>query len=159
MNTAHLHLILNHVPVLGTAFGLAVLVWGLWQRSDDIKRLALTLLTVTALSAIPAYLTGEPAEGAVKGMADVAGNLIERHEEAAGVALAGALVMGAFAVVGLVAFRRQRTVPSWFGVTTLLGAVAVSGLMAWAANLGGQVHHPEIRSGMAPVGQAERHHD
>lgn len=145
MNTAHLHLILNHLPVLGTAFGCAILAFGLWKRSEDIKRLALLSLTITALLAIPAYLTGEPAEKTVKGLPGVAGNLIERHEEAAGVALGGVLALGAFAVVGLVVFRRQRPVATWFGVTALLGAIAVSGLMAWAANLGGQVHHPEIR--------------
>ena len=40
MNPAHWHLMLNNVPVLGTAFGIVII----------------------ALLAIPAYLTGEPAE-------------------------------------------------------------------------------------------------
>ena len=31
MNVAHWHLILNHIPVLGTAFGLVVLGAGLWK--------------------------------------------------------------------------------------------------------------------------------
>jgi uncharacterized membrane protein len=159
MNSAHLHLILNHLPVLGTVFGLAILAFGLWKRSEDNKQLALGLLVITALLAIPTYLTGEPAEGAVKGLSGVAGDLIERHEEAAGVALGGVLALGLFAVVGLVAFRRQRPVATWFGVTALLGALIVSGLMAWTANLGGQVHHPEIRGPASPSSAAKEHHD
>ena len=159
MNSAHLHLVLNHLPVLGTAFGLAILAFGLWKRSEDNKRLALGLLVITALLAIPAYLTGEPAEGAVKGMSGVAGDLIERHEEAAGVALGGVLALGLFAVVGLVAFRGQRPVPKWFGGAALLGALVVSGLMAWTANLGGQVHHPEIRGAASQSSSARGHQD
>jgi uncharacterized membrane protein len=159
MNWAHLHLILNHLPVLGTMFGLGILAYGLWKRSEDNKRLALGLLVITALLAIPAYLTGEPAEGAVKGLAGVAGDLIERHEEAAGVALGGVLALGLFAVVGLVAFRGQRPVAKWFAVTALLGALVVSGLMAWTANLGGQVHHPEIRGTVSQSSAVKGHHD
>ena len=49
MNTEHLHLILNHLPVLGTAFGLVVLAWDLWKRSDDIKRLAMALMVPSVL--------------------------------------------------------------------------------------------------------------
>lgn len=150
MNVTHLHLILNHLPVLGTAFGLGILALGLWTRSEDIKRLALLLFAATALLAIPAYLTGEPAEDAVKGLAGVAGGLIERHEEAAGAALGGVLALGALAGIGLAVFRRKRPVATWFGATSLLGALVVSSLMAWTANLGGQIRHPEIRSGAAP---------
>ena len=65
---------------------------------------------------------------------------------------------GAFALVGLAAFRRQRPMANWFGVTSLLVAVEVSDLIGWAANLGGQVNHPEIRTGAARAGSAESHH-
>jgi len=159
MNPAHLHLVLNHLPVVGTMFGLGILAFGLGKRSEEIKRLALLLWAITAFIAVPAYLTGEPAEGAVKGMPGVAGDLIERHEEAAGVALGGVLALGAFAVIGLVAFRRQRPVAKWFGVMALLGAFIVSGLMAWTANLGGQVHHPEIRGTASPSSASKGHLD
>ena len=150
MNAAHLHLVVNHLPVLGTAFGVVVLAFGLWKRSEDIKRLAVLWLAITGLLAIPAYLTGEPAEDLVKGLPGVAHDLIEEHEEAAGVALGGSLALGIFAVTGLYIFRRQRPLARWFCVTSLLVGIIVSGLMGWAANLGGQVRHPEIRSGAAP---------
>ena len=37
MNLTHLHLALNHIPVLGTAFGLALLIFGIWQKSNELK--------------------------------------------------------------------------------------------------------------------------
>jgi uncharacterized membrane protein len=156
MNMAHLHLILNHLPVLGPVFGLVILAIGLGKKNDALKRLALGVLVISALVAVPAYLTGEPAEDGVKGVAGVAGNLIEQHEEAAGVAFGGVIGLGVVALAGLVMFRRGRPVAGWLGVIALLGSLVVSGLMAYTANLGGQIHHPEIRKGAA-VSSGERH--
>lgn len=153
MNPAHLHLVLNHVPVLGTVFGLGILAFGFWKRNESIKRLALGILVLNGLLAIPAYLTGEPAESAIRGVPGVASPLIEPHEEAAGIALAGALGLGALALGGLVFFRGGRPLPNWLGVTALIGALVVSGLMGYTANLGGKIHHPEIRGGAASPAQ------
>jgi hypothetical protein len=38
MSATHFHLILNHIPVLGTAFGLGLLIFGLLRTSDEIKK-------------------------------------------------------------------------------------------------------------------------
>ena len=37
MNATHLQLMLNHLPVLGSAFGLVLLIFGLWRKSDELK--------------------------------------------------------------------------------------------------------------------------
>jgi len=37
MNWAHIHLLLNHVPGLGTIFGLALLGYGVLQGSDALQ--------------------------------------------------------------------------------------------------------------------------
>lgn len=154
MNVAHLHLILNHVPVLGTVFGLTVLAAGLWKSSDGLKRLALVVFAVSALVAVPVYVTGEPAEDAVKHLPGVAGGALERHEDAAGAALGGVLALGALAVTGLIICRRDRPVTQWLTVTSLLAALVVSALMGWTANLGGQIRHPEIATATGPSAQA-----
>ena len=159
MNAAHLHLVLNHIPVLGTVFGLGLLAFGLLRRSEDVERVALGLLVVTALFAVPAYLTGEPAEDAVESRPGVARGLIEQHEAAAGAAFVGMLVLGGLALVGGIGFRGRRPIPAWFGGCVLLGALIVSGMMAWTAKLGGQVSHPEIRAGMADATLFEPDHD
>jgi hypothetical protein len=41
MNPAHLHLMLNHIPVLGTAFCMALVGWALIQKSEELKRVSL----------------------------------------------------------------------------------------------------------------------
>ena len=151
MNAAHLHLILNHLPVLGTAFGLALLVFAQWKKSDEVKRVALGVLVLVTLLAVPAYLTGEPAEDMVENLPGVAHAIVEQHEEAAQVAFIAQIILGVGALGGMIAFRRGRTIPNWFAVSVLAAALVVSALMARTANLGGEVRHTEIRSGSTPA--------
>lgn len=150
MNPTHLHLMLNHVPVLGTVFGLGLLAFAFWRRSDELKKTALGLFVLVALLAVPVYLTGEPAEHAIDRLPGVSKPVIERHEEAAGIAFTGLVVLGVAALLGLLVFRRARIVPPWFGWVILCASVVVGGLMIWTANIGGQVRHTEIRPGFPP---------
>ena len=60
LSPAHLHLVLNHIPVLGTMlFAPLVLVWGLLRRSRDVTQIGLLLAVLLAITTIPIYLTGE----------------------------------------------------------------------------------------------------
>lgn len=151
MNAPHLHLLLNHVPVLGAAFGLGLLAFGLWRKSDELKKTSFGVFVIAALLAVPVYLSGEPAEEGVESLPGVSKAIIEQHEEAAEVAFTAIIVLGVIALVGLFLFRRGRVVPTWFTSLMLIASITVSGLMAWTANLGGQVRHTEIRSGAAPA--------
>ena len=145
MNAAHLHLLLNHVPVLG-AFGLLLLFAIAFIRRDgSLARLTLALSVGVAAASIAVFLTGEPAEEIVEELARVSTNAIEPHEEAARVATIAFGVFGAAAVVALFAYRR-RTLPRWVTATAVAGTLAVSGLMGWTANLGGRIRHTEIGS-------------
>jgi len=151
MNGAHLHLLLNHIPVLGTFFGLALLAFGVWKRSDELRRAALGTFVIVALAAVATYLTGEPAEDVVKGLPGVSRPLISRHEDAAGIARAGSIALGVLALGGLIWLRWGRQIKTWFSTLVLGTAIIVTGLMTWTANLGGQIHHPEIRPDALPM--------
>lgn len=144
MNAAHLHLILNHIPVLGTAFGLALLAWGLIRGSDELRRASLGVLVIVSLFTIPTYLTGEPAEEAIEHLSGVNQDAIEEHEDAAKFAFAGDLVLGAVALGGLIVFRGSRFAPAWLDILVLVLAVLVFAMMVRTANLGGHIRHPEI---------------
>ena len=158
MNGAHLHLLINHIPVLGTLFGLVLLVFASWKRSNELRRTALGTFAIIALATVATYLTGDPAEHVVKGLPGVSGALIERHDDAAGIALGGAITLGVLALGGLIWFRGGRPIKNWFSAVALAVAILVTGLMAWTANLGGQIRHTEIRSDAQPANtdQSER---
>jgi hypothetical protein len=68
MNPTHVQLMLNHIPVLGAVFGLALLTFALWRKSEELRKAALGTFLVAALVAVPAYLTGEPAEDSVESL-------------------------------------------------------------------------------------------
>jgi uncharacterized membrane protein len=157
MNPAHLHLILNHIPVLGTVFGMALIAWALFRKSEELKRVSLGVFVVIALLAVPAYLTGEPTEEVVEHLPGVDKPAIEEHEEAAMFAFAGVLVLGAGALGGLIFPWRGKPVPNLVSIGALVLSVIVFAMMVRTANLGGLIRHPELRSDFrAPPADSEK---
>lgn len=143
MDAAHIHLLLNHGPVVGTVFAILLLTWAALRRNPELTRAALGAFVLLALLGGVVYLTGEPAEEVVEGLPGVSEALIERHEEAALAATLALGVFGALALTVLVVYRRgfPRAVPL---VMLALSFVPMA-LMGWTANLGGQIRHEEIR--------------
>lgn len=143
-----MHLMLNHFPIIGTILGTGVMVYGYFTRSEATQRAALLTWFLMALAAIPVFLTGEPAEESVEGLAGVSEALIEQHEAAAELAL---WFMEALGVLSLAAFFLQTNKKILTGLAFVLSLVTF-GLMARTGYLGGQIRHTEIRSGA--TGQA-----
>ncbi len=147
MNAAHLHLLMNHVPVLGAVFSVALLVWAMLRRSEELLRTALLAWALVALSAIPVYFAGTRAEDIVQDMPGVNPASISAHEDAAEIALAAICACGAWAAAGLWFFRRSPSAPRWFLVVLLLLGLAACTALARTADLGGRIRHPEAVPG------------
>jgi uncharacterized membrane protein len=116
------------------------------RKSDELKRVGMGVFVAAALSAAPAYFTGESAEDMVEKLPGISKAMIKEHEDAAEGAAAALGLLGIVSLVGLVRFRRAASVPNWLSVSSLTLAVVVVILMARTAGLGGRIHHPEIRS-------------
>ena len=100
---------------------------------------------LTALLSLPAYLSGAPAAGVLKRAHP--GTLMDpmdQHAEVAVLALVAILILGAWALFGLIVFRKAKRISFGYSVRSLLLACVAFGLMAWTAELGGKTHHPEI---------------
>jgi len=152
MSAAHLHLALNHIPLLGILFGALLLAYGLWRGASDVQKASLGLLAVAGLSTIAVYLTGEPAEEIVEGLAGVSYDAIEAHEELGTYALVAGLLTGFASIVALVLGTIRGRLTRGSVVLTLVVALAATGLIGYTANLGGTISHPELRT-EAPVSQ------
>jgi uncharacterized membrane protein len=147
VNLVHLHLLLNHVPTVGTIVALAFLLLGFAKRSEDMMRASLAVVFGIALLSLPAYMTGYAAQSLLKDRPGISNALIDEHQSAA---LLGLIVMEATGIVawyGLWKGRRPSGRPRWTSAVVLLLAVLTIALMGSAANLGGQITHPEIVSG------------
>ena len=142
MNYAHVHLLLNHVPVLGTGFAFLVLAWGIARKNQEVLRTALLLFVLVALVSIPTYLTGEPA-GDMMEKLGLSRAAIERHDGAAEIAITFMEILGGASLLGLIFFRRREP-PRWFLGATLLLCLITGVLMLRTASLGGQMRHPEL---------------
>ena len=152
MNLAHLHLVLNHFPIIGTVIGLGLFVGSFVGKSDDLKRASLMVLAAVAFLALPAFFSGIGAQTAIRRDPAVSAVLIERHEGAAILALFFMEITGALSLVGLWQRHRVPTGKRWSAnlIATLLFSVVTVGLMARVGGTGGDIRHPEIR--LAPEG-------
>src|ERR1700692_645619 len=106
MDLAHIHLLLNHFPTIGSIIGGGLFLLSLVTKSDDLKRASLVILLGISLIAIPTYMSGNGAQDAIKTLPGVSKSLIETHEGAALVAMGFMELTGAFAWLGLWQLRR-----------------------------------------------------
>src|SRR5437899_12759976 len=110
MNLAHVHLLINHFPTIGTMIALGLFLLGLIGKSDDLKRASLAVFLGLALVTIATYMSGNAAQLAIAKSPGVSKSLIQTHEGAALVGLAFMEMTGAFAWLGLWQFRRTSRV-------------------------------------------------
>jgi hypothetical protein len=155
-NSAHVHLLLNHVPTVGFGIGLLLFLAGLVAKSDVLKRTSLVIFFLVAVVAIATYVSGNAAEAVLVGTGrtdfppGVAPAAIRAHEDAALVAFALMEITGFFAWLALWQWRRVTVaspLPGWNLPIVLVLSLVTFGLMARAAELGGHINHPEIRIG------------
>jgi hypothetical protein len=61
MNLAHIHIVLNHIPSLGSVAGLLMLVWAIYTKNDALKKSSFGVLVLIALATLPTYMSGNGA--------------------------------------------------------------------------------------------------
>ena len=149
MNLAHIHLLLNHWPVLGSFIALALFVLALVAKSDDLKQAGLAFFGILALVAIPTYMSGNVAEEVLRKSLDAP--LVQAHQGAAMMGLVFMEFTGLVAVMGLWQYSRMsRPLPSsrpashWTTPAVLVLGVLTVGTMTIAGNTGGAIRRPEI---------------
>jgi hypothetical protein len=167
VNFPHLHLLVNHVPILGAVFALLLVLWAMRRGSRELTRLSLWVALAAGLSAWPAYFTGDEAHEQVEDYPGFDHDTTHEHEEAAELALVVMLVTAGASAVALFLGRGGRTEPGWARGAVLLGLVASTATVVRAAWEGGEIRHeeahgslfapPVIPPGAAPA--AHRHDD
>jgi hypothetical protein len=144
MNTAHVHLIVNHAPLFGLVAALLLLAWGVLRNSPEVRFASYVAFLLSGIAAIVAYMTGGAAESLVEDLPGITGAAIERHQDVAALAV---LVIGFSAGAAVAAFVTEKAGATLRRATlTVLFVIGIAalGTVAYAANLGGQIHHTEI---------------
>lgn len=146
MNWVHLHLALNHIPVLGTLFVGLMLATALIKRSEELKRMSLAWFVALTIISIPIKFTGDFAHDVVADSEWLSAAGVAAHEQSADQATTGMFLLGLVAAFGLFRGRGPKPIPGWIVGVTVILALMTFALMARTANLGGQLRHKEIRS-------------
>jgi uncharacterized membrane protein len=141
---AHLHLLVNHAPIFGSLFALALLVASYFTSADVLRRTAFVVLIATAIAGTAADLSGDAAKDAIRGFPGVKREVIDAHEEMADKAYILADVLGVLALGGLMRWRR-RPLPTSATLVAVLATAFVGGAMVYTGLLGGQIRHTEVR--------------
>jgi len=159
MNAAYLHLLTNHIPVFGFLFGTGLLIYGIFRKNTEIKRIAAFVLLLAALGTVVAYFSGHNAEEMVEHLPGVFEEAIDKHEEAAKFPLFLSVITGLLSAVYLF-------LPFRFGdwALLLLSVLSLGGGI-YAAKTGGAIRHAAEQGitvfpsgegeGMYPGGEGE----
>ncbi len=145
INWAHIHLMINHIPVIGIPGAILLLVYAIVRKSEEVKMVAFGALVLLAIMTIGVYLTGQGAADIVKKLPGVTEGPIGRHEDAADVSLIFIEGLGILALAGLILLRRSGSIPKWLVSLVLVLSLMTAIVAGYTANLGGQIRHPEIR--------------
>src|SRR5262245_53223437 len=96
MNLAHLHIILNHVPSLGSIAGLLLLAFGIYKRDEVFKQGACFVLVFITMAVLPTYISGAEAQRIVAKSPSYSAGIVQLHQNAAMITLLFMTAAGMF---------------------------------------------------------------
>ena len=159
MNLAHLHLVMNHVPTIGSVAALGVLLLGYVRRNEHLKHVGLEVLFIVALLTLPVYVSGVAGYFEIKNRPDVSVDAVKIHQDVALFGFGWMMMAGFVAWTALWQWRRHGRPGRGLVPAATLLLVMTLVVMGRAANLGGEIRHPEILTGgaaAAPAGDPDR---
>lgn len=145
-NPAYQHVLINHLPIIGTLMGILALGIGVLLRQRIALLPGLAVLMIAGASAWPVYETGEEAYRPIRKIADDAGrDWMDIHSERAEKSTWFFYVMaGSAALAAAAVLRWPRGTVILVSITFLTACVAIAA-GAWIAEAGGRIRHSEFR--------------
>ena len=170
MEIAYLHLVTNHLPIIGVPFGLAVLLLGIWRKSSDLKAAGFLIFIFLGFATIGVYLLGQGGEDFIEELPGVSHDAIEDHESVATFALISVTVLALASLYAFIRYkgyslllRRKETpanessvearpgFPAWISFAVVLLGLVSSGILGYTGRLGGKIRHPEFHEGTQTI--------
>ena len=145
MNLAHIHIILNHVPSLGSIAGLLLLAAGIYKKDEALKQFAYGVLVLITMAVLPTYITGAESQRIVDKNPSYSAGMVQLHQNAAMITLLCMTAAGMFAWLGLWEHRRHSRSGPLTTMATLVSTMAAVAAVLVTASIGGKISHLEIR--------------
>ena len=128
MNDAHLHMLVNHFPIIGVILGLGILFTGVLIKNNSVKNTAYGLFIVTAVFAAFSIGTGDGAEAMVEDMPTVGKNIIHIHEEIAEKLAISLYLLGVISIIGIYFTIKKHSKAKLISFVAIV--IAIIGLLA-----------------------------
>ena len=156
MNDAHLHMVVNHFPIIGTILGLGILITGIILKNNSVKNTAYFLFIVAAVFAAFSMGTGEGAEELVEDMPSVGKQIIHEHEEMAEKLAIVLYVLGVVSLGGLFMNFKNHSKATLVSYAAVVVAVVGVFFAQQTGTTGGEIRHTEIRANATQLSGEEQ---
>lgn len=143
MNDAHLHLLINHFPIVGTIFGFGILLVGIIINNKPVQNTAHIIFIICMILGKISMFTGEKAENIVENLG-ISKNFIHTHEEQAETYMKMAYALGIISFISLLANVRNHPKSKLFSFLTMTLAIVTIILSKSVGASGGEIRHTEI---------------
>ena len=144
MSAAHLHLMIVHLPVVLCPLALIFLAIDRFRGSHRPTAGYGLLLAAGALG-IVAYYSGPSAYEQLEGVLAGEKDWVEQHAVAGRAAFVTLILAGVLALQAILRELQEEPVSKTLSFAIVLMALIACYCSIWAAHLGGQIRHPEIR--------------
>lgn len=142
MFSSQIHLMLNHISLIGIPISFILLLIGYVKHSDILKQVACVFFFGLSLMVVPTYLSGESSEEQIEQLSGISSQALERHEEASEISLAFALITGGFA--GLTLLFWSFGIRKYILIGVAIVSITTTLSLGLTAHYGGQIRHKEL---------------
>lgn len=144
MNEAHLHMVVNHFPIIGLFFGIGILSFGILKKQTILINTAYVMFIICMIMAKATMMTGEGAEEIVEELG-ISHDIIHIHEEIAETFMKVLYGLGILAILGLIVNLKKHTKAAIVSYIVLILAIGAAVLSKNVGTSGGEIRHTEIR--------------
>jgi uncharacterized membrane protein len=148
MNSAQLHLVFTHLPIIGLGFAILVNLFALLRKSEELQKFSLWCYLVLGIFGLLAYVTGDGAGEIMKTYPGITEDIVEPHENMALFFFIGLMITSVFSILALYLTKTRVHLLRRFSLCLLIAALVISILGVMTGYTGGEIRHTEIKQGM-----------
>ena len=147
MNTAHFHLMFNHLPIMGLGFAILLNLLAVIGKSPELKKLSCWFYILIGLLSILPIITGDGAQEILVTYPGISKYAIENHETWAYIFFYGLILNGVLAIAALWFSRKKPDLMKKLRVAMLIIALVLTIFAYQTGVTAGKLRHPEIEQG------------
>lgn len=147
----HVHVMLNHIPVIGTAFAALTLAFAILRKDRSTLFLGFFMCILCSIAIFFTVQSGDAAHdkfhhGSLQAlMDDATHDAAEAHEESADISSVIVYIAGGLSLIGLIVMKVRPSKEFILAAIVLFVCLVSLPFLGITANLGGKIRHSEFR--------------